>query len=167
MGTQGEHSKSYLLFGSTASTVVENAPCPLIIIPHGASFNPSIIMGYASNLANSDPFQIWRATKLIKPIQPIAINCIHFSETQKYTSDRFNEFKAFFAEKDPDSIINFYSIDTKDKLADLNVFIVNHHINLMVMYRPSRSFWKSLFGKSFTKQMSMQTNIPLLILKED
>ena len=166
MGTQGENSKSYLLFGSTASTLVENAPCPLIIIPHGASFQPAINMGYASNLTNSDPFEIWRATQLIKPIQPIAINCIHFSE-KKYTSERFDEFKSFFAEKDPDSIINFHSIDSKDKLTDLNVFIDKHQINLMVMYRPSRSFWKSLFGESFTKQMSMQTTIPLLILKEE
>ena len=166
MGTQGENRRTNKLFGSTASSVVENAPCPLIIIPRRASFQPSIIMGYASNLINSDPFEIWRATKLIDPIQPVVIHCIHFRKTQKYATNRLDEFKAFFAEKAPDTNINFYSIKTKDKKADLNRFIAKYNINLMVMYRPSRSFWRSLFGLSFTKEMSMYTKVPLLILKE-
>jgi hypothetical protein len=167
MGTQGENKISQRFFGSTTSAVVENAPCPLIIIPSAASFYSSFIMGYASNLSNSDPFEIWRATKLIEPIHPLAIHCIHFSVTQKNVNKRLEEFKAFFTEKTPDSTINFYNVVSEDRVEDLNSFIVAHKINLMVMYRPSRSFWSSLFGKSFTKKMSLQTKIPLLILNEE
>lgn len=167
MGTQGENSIADRLLGSTASTAVKHAPCPLIIIPEGASFQSAIIMGYASNLFNADPFGIWTATKLIRPIQPIAIHCIHFSEKQKYMNDKLDEFKAFFADNAPDSSIYFYSVRTEDKVEDLNDFIIRHNINLMVMYRPLRSFWRALFGESFTQKMSKHINVPLLVLKEE
>lgn len=166
MGTQGENSMADRLLGSTASTVVKNAPCPLIIIPEGASLQSHTIMGYASNLVNSDPFEIWRATKLIEPIQLISIHCIHFSEKkQKYKNEKLDEFKAFFVENAPNLCINFYSFKTDDKVQDLNDFIVEQNINLMVMYRQSRNLWQALFSKSFTQEMSKHINIPLLILK--
>jgi nucleotide-binding universal stress UspA family protein len=75
MGTQGENSVADRLLGSTASTAVKTAPCPLIVIPEGASFQVPTIMGYASILFNADPFEIWRATKYIRLIQPIATTC--------------------------------------------------------------------------------------------
>lgn len=167
MGTQGENSISDRILGSTASTAVKRAPCPLIIIPEGASFQPSITMGYASNLVNLDPFEIWRATKLIKPIQLTAIHCIHFDEKQKYPDEKLDEFKSFFAEHAPDLCIYFYLVRTEDKVEDLNAFITGHHINLMVMYRPLRSFWRALLSGSFTQKMSKHIKVPLLILKEE
>ncbi len=166
MGTQGENSISDRLLGSTASIVVKKTPCPLIIVPEGALFQSSIIMGYASNLIDSDPFEIWRASDLMKPIQPSSIHCVHFSEKQKKLDDKLDQFKAFFATNVPNLRINFYSFRTDDKVQDLNKFCVEHNINLMVMYRPPRNFWQALLKESFTQEMSKHINVPLLILKE-
>ena len=166
MGTQGENSVSDRLLGNTASTVVKKTPCPLIIIPEGASFQSSIMMGFASNLSSSDPFEIWRAIDLLKPIKPVAIHCVHFSEKHQKWDDKLDKFRAFFSTNIPNLKINFHSYRTDDLVSDLNNFCVEYKINLMVMHRPSRSFWQALLKGSFTQEMSKHINVPLLILKE-
>ena len=166
MGTQGENSISDRLLGSTASTVVKNASCSLIVIPERALFQYPIIMGYASNLIDSDPFEILRAGKLLEPVQPAVIHCVHFSEKQEYMDDTFDDFKKFFLKNTINTSIHFYRIKTNDKVQGLNDFCIEHNINLMVLYRPVRSFWQALFGKGFTQEMSKHTNVPLLVLRE-
>lgn len=166
MGTQGENSVSDRLLGTTTSSVIKSALCPLFIIPERAAFQSSIIMGYASNLINADPFEIWKATHLIKPIKPIAIHSVHFSNQQENFDKKLIEFKAFFSEKMPDLEVNLHNVRFNNKVKSLNDFIIQHDINLMVMYRPTRSFWEALFNESFTQEMSKFTHVPLLILKE-
>ena len=63
--------------------------------------------------------------------------------------------------------IKFYSVSVKNMVKDLNEFIDNENINMMVMYKPKQNFFESIFHKSFTKEMSMHVEVPLLILKEN
>ena len=62
--------------------------------------------------------------------------------------------------------ISFYNIRTTDMVNDLINFIDNKNINMMVMYKPKRNYFERLFYKSFTKEMTFNTEVPLLILKE-
>ena len=166
MGTQGENSMSDRFLGSTASITVKYTPCPLVVIPEGASFQSSVIMGYASNLNSSDPFEIWKASEMMKPLPIVAVHWVHFSEKQKEWNDKLDTFKAFFSANAPSLKINFYSFSSDDMVNDLNHFCNKHKINLMVMYRPSRNFWQALLQESFTQEMSKHINVPLLILIE-
>ncbi len=166
MGTQGENSTLDKYLGSVASNVLKNAPCPVIVIPEKTEFAKKVIIGYATDFSDADPFEIWRAMKLFKPFEP-KIKCVHFNEKQGYNEDKIKELEFYFAETAPELNVEFYSLPVKDKVKDMNDFIEQHNINMLVMYKSKRTFFESIFHKSYTQKMAKYTNIPLLVLKEN
>ncbi len=165
MGTQGENSTLDKYLGSVASNVLKNAPCPVIVIPEKVEFSKKIKLAYATDFSSSDPFELWRTIKLFKPFQP-EIKCVHFNEKQVRKEDKIKELEAYFAETAPGLNITFYDLPVEDKVKDMNNFIENQGINILVMYKPKRSFFESIFHSSYTQRMAMHTNIPLLVIKE-
>jgi len=165
MGTQGENSTLDKYLGSVASNVLKDAPCPVIVVPENTEFAKKVVIGYATDFSDADPFEIWKAVKLFKPFQPI-IKCVHFNEKQVYTEDKIRELELYFKETSPELNIEFYSLPVEDKVKDMNDFVEKYDINILVMYKPKRTFFKSLFHKSYTQKMASHTNVPLLVLKE-
>ncbi len=165
MGTQGENSVLDKYLGSVASTVLKNAPCPVMVIPENTELAKKLILGYATDFSDADPFEVWKAMKLFKPFQP-TIKCVHFDEQQDDNEGKIKELERYFAETSPELNIELYSLPVKDKVKDMNDFIEEHNINMMVMYKPKRSFFETIFHKSYTQKMARHSNIPLLVFKE-
>lgn len=42
--------------GGTATNVVKNSPCPILVIPEGVAYKTILSVVYASNLTDADPF---------------------------------------------------------------------------------------------------------------
>ena len=165
MGTQGENSFWDKYLGSIASNVLKYSPCPVYVIPEKASFPKKFVMGYATSFSDADPFGIWQATKLLHPMG-LQVHCIHFNKKNEFVNDRIDQLRQFFADNNPDMDIEFHSIPSSDMIKDLNEFISQKDINVMVMYKPRRSFFESIFHKSYTQKMAKHTEVPLLVLKE-
>lgn len=165
MGTQGRKSTLNRYLGSMASNIVKNAPCSVIVIPENAEFNKEIDLGYATDFSEDGPFEIWKAVKLFKPFQP-EIKCFHFNAKQVDNVDKIKALKSFFAEAAPELNMKFYNLPVDNKLNYMTNFIENQNINMLVMYKPKRTFFESIFHKSYTQKMALHTNIPLLVLKQ-
>jgi len=165
MGTQGENSTLDKYLGSVASNVIKNAPCPVLVIPENSDFEKKLVIGYATELMDADPFEIWKTIKLFKPFQP-EIKCVHFKEKQDNKEDKIKEMEHYFSETAPEINIEFYSLSVKDKVNDMNDFIIEHNVDILVMYKPNRTYFDSMFHKSYTQKMAKHTKIPLLVIKE-
>ena len=165
MGTQGENSVLDKYLGSVASNVLKNAPCPIMVIPENTVLAEKIVLGYATEFSDADPFEIWKAMKLFQPFKP-TIKCVHFADHPVSDEDKIKEWKQYFTETSPELNVELYSLPTKDKVRDMDDFIAEHNINTMVMYKPQRSFLESIFHRSYTQKMARHTKIPLLVLKE-
>lgn len=165
MGTQGENSTLDKYLGSVASNVLKNAPCPVMVIPENTEFEKKLVIGYATDFLDADPFKIWKAIKNFKPFQP-EIKCVHFNEKQVYKEDKIKELELYFAETAPELSVEIYSLPVRDKVKDMNDFIEEHNVNMLVMYKPKRTFFESIFHISYTQKMARHTNIPLLVFKE-
>jgi nucleotide-binding universal stress UspA family protein len=161
MGTQGENSILDKYLGSVASNVLINAPCPVMVIPEKTELPKKIVMGYATDFSDADRVEIRRAVRLFGPFQP-EVKCVHFSGEQEFKEDKIIELAQFFAETASELNIEFCSSPVKN----VDEFIGEKDINLLVMYKPQRTFFESLFHKSVTQDMAQHTNIPLLVLKE-
>lgn len=165
MGTQGENSTIDKYLGSVASNVLKSAPCSVMIIPEKSEFSKKLNIGYAVDLLDAETFEIWKEVKLFKPFQP-EIKCIYFNDQQINIEDKVKELEIHFAQTAPELNVKFYSLPVKDKVKDMNDFIVEHDINMLVMYKPKRSFFDSIFHSSYTQKMASHTNIPLLVFKQ-
>lgn len=164
IGTQGENSTLDKYLGSVASNVLKNAPCPVMVIPKNTEFEKKLILGYATDFSDTDPFGIWKAMKLFKSFQP-KIKCVHFNEKEVNNEDKIKELESYFFETSPELNVDFYSLPVKNKVTDMNDFIEKQNINMLVMYKPERTFFESIFHNSYTRKMAKHTNIPLLVFK--
>ncbi len=165
MGTQGQNSVWDRFLGSTAIGVLKYAPCPVFVIPEKAKYKEEMLLGYATDFSSADAFEIWKASKLLQPLKANIV-AVHLSEREEYAEDKIAELDEFFTENAPNIDIRFYSFFSENIVEGMNKFIKKHDINLMVLYKPKRSFFDKLFHKSFTKEMVRHTEVPLLILNE-
>lgn len=165
LGTQGENSTLDKYLGSVASNVLKDAPCSVMVIPENAKFEKKVVMGYATDFLDADPFEIWKAMKLFKPFKP-KIKCVHLNEKKVSNEDKIKSLESYFSESAPELNVEFYSLPVKDKVKDMNDFIEEQNINMLVMYKPKRTFFESIFHSSYTQKMARHTNIPLLVFKE-
>jgi len=164
MGTQGAQNTLNKYLGSIAYNILTTAPCPVIVIPQFAGINEKMTLGYATNLQNADPFEIWKAGKLLNGVLS-EIKCVHINEEQLINTEKTQELAAYFAEVAPNQKIAFHNLSVKDKVKGMSDFIENQNIHMLVMYKPQRNFFDSLFHRSFTKKMVLHINIPLMVIK--
>lgn len=165
MGTKGARNGLDKFLGSVASGVVKKASCAVIVVPENAAFHLEKI-AYASDLNEADPFEIWKMVKLLDLENP-KIQCLHFNRgTERLVSEPMEDLENFFAERSPHFTIEFHNLPGKDVIKNLNNFIEENNIQLVTMYQPSRSFFDNLFHRSSTSAMALETNVPLLVLKE-
>lgn len=165
MGTQGERSTIDRYMGTMASSIVKNALCSVLVIPENAKFSKEMGLGYATDFSEVPPFEIWKALKLFKPIQS-TIKCVHFNEKQTDVLDKVSDFKSYFAENAPELSLEFHNLPVSNTVQYMNSFIEDQNINMLVMYKPKRTFFESIFHKSYTQNMAKHVNIPLLVLKQ-
>ena len=106
-------------------------------------------------------------SKLLAPFNPI-IRCVHFFEDDEKddTALDMKELESFFTENAPALQITFHRIQVNNNVEGLLEFMDTFDINLLVMYRPRRSFFEKIRHPSFTKKMALRSKVPLLVLKK-
>ena len=167
MGTGTKESRFDKFLGSVAAGVVKGAHCPVMVIPEEANYERFMMVGYATNLSEGDPYEIWRAAKLLAPFNP-TIRCVHF-ETQKEKANAhptMSELKSFFEDNTPALRMTFHEEKTDDVATSLKEFVDIYDIDVLVMYKPQKSLFQRLFKKSITKKMVFDLKIPMLIFKD-
>lgn len=164
MGTQGERNTIDRYLGTMASSIVKNALCSVLVIPENAKFRKEMGLGYATDFSEVPPFEIGKAVKLFKPIQS-TIKCVHFNEKQTDVLDKVRAFKSYFAEIAPELNLEFHNLPVSNTVQYMNSFIEDQQIDMLVMYKPKRTFFESIFHKSYTQKMAQHVSIPLLVLK--
>ena len=169
MGSHGEN-KSLIekLMGSVAAGVVETATCPVFVIPEEVTFKSDITIAYATNLSDSDPFEIWKAVQLLSPLKP-SVRVVHIrlpNEKVDTVETKIDQMDIFFKEHHPEMQITFHSIPGRSLQKEIDTFTEVYKLDMLVMYQPHHSFWNRLFFRSNTKEMAVHTKLPLLVQKE-
>lgn len=167
MGTQGEHNSFEKAFGSVAYGTMQRATCPVMVIPENAMGHQIQTVAYATDFTESDPFYIWQIGKLLNPFTPI-MRVVHIEKTpEEKRPISMDDMKAFFEDHPSGLQMTYHRIATKSVEKELTEFEDTWNVDLMIMAKPHRSFFKRLFHKSMTKQMALNTTVPLLILKAE
>ena len=168
LGSRGENRSGIeSLIGSVAAGVVGKAYCPVMVIPEMAHFKPIQNLTYATDVQDSDPFEIWRAQKLLHPYTP-DVNIVHVNfneEGDRGAWEKMKNMKEFFEDRKSDFKCECHNIPGKVLQKELNEFVETYDTDLLVMYQSHHGFWDRLFFKSNTKNMALHSRVPLLIQK--
>ena len=165
MGTQGEVSVLDKYLGSTAYNVIKHAPCPVMAIPENANIPQNLILGYATDFSAADVYEIWKSTRIFRPFNPI-LKCVHFYDSPSEDRSKMEELKLYFKETNPKLPVKLFNLPAEDKLKDMNNFIEHENVNILIMFKPKRTLFDSLFHSSWTKELAMHSSIPLFVFKD-
>ncbi|MEM1319695.1 MAG: universal stress protein [Bacteroidota bacterium] len=168
MGTRGERTGLGRLLGSVAAGVVDKAHCTVIVVPEETAFKEPGNVAFATDITDADPFVIWKLTQLLSPFKVI-IHCVHFNMTGDMSDDfeKMEQMKSFFENRTPAVQLKFYHLPGKKLEIDINQFVEDYHMDMLVMVRPHRGMLENLFHQSQVKRMAVSSNVPLLVQREE
>lgn len=166
MGTQGmNHSFAEKIMGSISTMAISDAPCPVILVPRGYEYEPIESVIFATNLNHADPYELWRATELIKP-HVCKVRCVYVAKDEsKIDKGELEKFAKYMVEHSP-SVQTVFNVEESDNIEKaLSEYADNYDAQMVIMHRSKKSFWKSLFGARHTKKMASWLDIPLLVME--
>lgn len=165
MGTRGKgHNSSDKFFGTVSSSILDDAPCPVILIPKEYVFKTIDNVIFATDLDHSDPYELWKATELIKPHVAV-VRCVYVVKKQeeKYTKET-EQFAKYMVDHSP-SIQTIFHLEVGDNIeAILEKYTDIYDAEMLIMHKSKKSVWGKIFGVSHTKKMTSKISVPLLVL---
>jgi nucleotide-binding universal stress UspA family protein len=165
-GMKGSSKNIKKIFGSTVTKLVRKSNIPVIIIPEDAKFSIPKIILYASDISLDTNIQ---------PIDQIKSITEHFKSklyVVRVVKDEYGEI--FERINTPQKLREELQIlDTTfqypinaDITHTLNEFVLQHHVDMLVMMPHKHEWMDRLFRKSETKDMIFHAHVPVLVLPE-
>jgi nucleotide-binding universal stress UspA family protein len=167
MGTKGATGLERILFGSTALTAIRHLKWPVIVVPPGKEFGKGIKkIGFACDFK-----QVVETT----PVQFIKQMVKEFNAELHVLNVDF-ENKQFRPETPEQSLLlhtmledvnpNYHFISQMDVEDGLNEFAETNNLDLLIAIPKKHKLLESLFNKSSTKQLVVQSHIPVMCVHE-
>ncbi|GIV31289.1 MAG: hypothetical protein KatS3mg029_0640 [Saprospiraceae bacterium] len=95
---------------------------------------------------------------------------VHFVHVERDdTSSTYKEieqriFNILFESGEPHYSFTMSKVEGPDVVEALSTYADQHGIDLIILVHPHRSFWESIFHKSVTRAMALNSRIPLMVL---
>lgn len=165
MGMKGK-GKSSSIFGSTTTSVIKKTNFSVLVVPEIASYESIDTICYATDLNDK------KETKDISVLLKIAekynsvIQILNVQKQEGEISDQEFINKMRTHNNFDGMKRKFNVVEDSDVISGISKFLSNNPAEILAMTARKHSFLERLFGTIHTKQMSYETKIPLLVLKE-
>ena len=163
MGTKGATGLKSVFVGSNTEKVVGKVKIPVLVIPEDTKFMPPARIALATDEKEfSDQFEFSSLKELVMQFDAefFIVNILTGGKDQD-ASCKIKLHRTF--QGIPHT---FHHLKHSDVIAGLNQFVEENRIDILAMVGHRHKFLERLFIKSTTKEMSMFTNVPLLIMHE-
>ena len=159
-GSTGETGRFKKVFGSVTTQLAKTCKSPVLIVPHGATYNK-----ITDILCTVDNIEIdLRALPKVLDFASIfgaTVHFVHVKDEDEYPS---KELKTIALSTHPDLIVSFDTIEGEDVSKAIDEYATQHSMDIITLATRERGFFADLFHRSMTKNMTISTTIPLLIL---
>lgn len=165
MGTQGKgHSYLDKLLGTVTTKMIEQTPCPMILIPKEYVYQTIDNVIFSTNLDHGDPYELNKALKILEPHSPL-VKVLYIRKNDQVSNDSsIIEFEKYVVGHTSSIKTEFSSELGPDIEEAILSSATKNNAELIIMHRSRKSFFKRLFGGSHTKRMLSRIEIPLMII---
>ncbi|NJB87192.1 nucleotide-binding universal stress UspA family protein [Lewinella marina] len=165
MGTAGRRNAWDDFLGTNASYLVNRAPCPVLVIPPGATYREIKSICFATDLHDVGTFQAGKLLRALRPFQP-DLHFLHVrqagqQEAAEYDLDLLREV---FDRPEAGLKASFNDLPAEDLVEAVFSFAQEKECELVVMHRPDRTWLRRLLLKSNTSEAVRRARLPLLII---
>jgi len=163
VGKKGESAIKEALLGSTTSTLIEKANCPVLAIPEDVSNKNIKTIVYAAALEEADVVAIEKMVGIVKQIKA-SIYVIHISTKTEYAGeDQMEWFKEMLQQKIKYKRLYFELRFSEDVFSALKQYVNEIDPDMLVMLeRQGHSLIKSIWHRDIVKRMLTASKFPLM-----
>ena len=163
MGTHGAEGLVNKFIGTNASSVVADAPCPVITVPVGTEFKGFSSIAYAADFDENDLNNIDQLLTLAK-LTGAQVYCVHINvvgEQRKLNLEA--DFRNRFAERFEGKPVTFSTRSANSVEDGLESFMRLNKVSILAMQPQKRKFFARWFGTgSLTREMVLRAERPIL-----
>lgn len=163
MGSKGATNLSETLFGSTTYAVIKNSDIPVLVVPSNTPDFKLEKAGYFTGLNDHD------ATALNTMNDFLALDSeklfIHLSsQSKEELRVDLQDWKTKLGELDYVKTADVQVVNSDRSWLSINIIAAGMDLDLLVFSRPQKPFFKQLFHRSLTKEISNHPILPTLII---
>ncbi len=167
IGMKKESAIKELFMGDTSMTLIEKAPCPVLLIPQSASDKNLKSFVYATDFEQEDIGAINKLSQIAKKFDA-KITVVHI-DTNINGDGRIKMewFKEMVEQKVTYKKMKYKVLHSEEIFGTLKIYLDSNNADLVAMLEREKSgFLKKLFQRDMVKEMESFGKIPLLSFNE-
>lgn len=166
-GTKGTSGLEEIVFGSVAEQIVNNAKCPVLVVPKSATFRGIENIVYATKFDKAD-LTIIDELLMFSEYFGAKITCLHVSTNIENATEGLMQLtdleeNYWFT---PIDKLRFEMISGESVLKSLHKYLDEQHPDMIAVLRQDRSFVENLFHQSVSKKLVFHSKVPVLVLQD-
>jgi nucleotide-binding universal stress UspA family protein len=162
MGTSGASGWSTFFLGTNTDAVISGVEVPILCVPVETKFSKIKTIGFTTRYREKDKKELHKVLAIAKKMNA-KIKCLYVRTQNTDVSDAtIKEWEADFK----DEPIQFLVLPCEEVKETILDFVLYKDIDVLAMIAYKRSFFESLFHPSFTKKLTKDIAIPVLIMHE-
>lgn len=164
MGTHGADSFFSYVFGSNAFHVIEQAKCPVIVVPHGCVYQPLNLIVYAYD-PDTNPLFFVEQLKQLTSTLGSSVRVLHVEENPKAEVRRRMEIlkEAIKARESKFIKLSFDFLYSEEVSHSLNAYMKVHRAEMLALSVDHRTLMDKLFTEDVVKQISLTASYPVFV----
>lgn len=163
VGTKGGSPMRKILLGSNTTSLINSAPCPVLVVPEDADFHGFRKIAYATDFEVADIFILEKMVELAKPFEG-DMHLVHVSPKEGDTGeDQMAWFKNMLRQKVDYENVHFDLRYGSDILETLQNYVNEIKPDMFAMLeREGNGLIKNLRHYDLVKRMKREGHVPLL-----
>jgi len=162
MGTKGDNGISNFLFGSNAYGAIDNANCPVLLIPEKTDIEDIKKVALATDLQIEDMKQVDFLEEFARQFRSEVV-VTHVSPKGLTTEDEQQQVFEL-VNKLNNSSASFKGISGDEVERKLEEFSINEHVDVLAVIHKKYNLLERIFHSSTTKILIRHSKVPLLVL---
>lgn len=166
LGATGAGRMEAFFFGTVSGKVLEEAHCPVIVVPQSANFDGALDhLGVATTFKSEDARVIEAMRKMRDQLGSVMLHLVHIDDSADGTGQA--DMDQFCAQWQADKKITKHCVRASDVNAELEKIASQQHIDLLAIVSERRSWFDELFERNRAKELSYHQSIPLMVFQKE
>ena len=163
MGTKGAKGFKEIFGGTNAARVMEQANCPVLVVPSKANLNSSIGKIAVTTEFSKDEEKAFEKVLDFAHNLGASTECINVDlfHTHQYL-DRMAILQKQFSDKKD---LTFKVLEGNQLEPTIMKYLIDNEVDLLIMLTHKRSFIEDLFHYSITKKMAYHSSVPIMSIQ--
>jgi nucleotide-binding universal stress UspA family protein len=163
MGTNSVSDWTKFFTGSNTESVISGVEVPVLCVPVEAKFKKIKTIGFTTRYREKDKKELKKILKIAKKTDAKVKSLYVKTSNSDVADTTIKEWENEFANDNVEFLV-LPSDEVKETIID---FILYKDIDILTTITHKRSFFESIFDSSFSKKISKEVPIPVLVMHED